>query len=100
MAHNTLPAKAKTQAGGAFTIKIDPSYSKHLVEVDVSATPASGSLGFKGRNQGTSQKTISGTIDMTGNSRTAIIEGVFTELEVTPTGYDAGKTYDVYVASW
>ena len=91
----------KTQADGAQSIDLLEADSAliHQLHVEVSATPGAGTLAVAVKTPGaTGYITLSGTIDLT-NILLYKIEGLVESIQVTPTGFDADKTYDVYVTS-
>lgn len=95
----------KTQANGAQTISLgaDDCFREHQVQLEVSAQPAAGSLDVAVKTPGSNLFATVATIDMTTATATLAIVTQFTryasQIRLTPTGFDADKTYSVYVAS-
>jgi hypothetical protein len=90
-----------TQAAGAVTINVLKADSAllHQIHVEVSATPAAGTLAVAVKTPGAANYiTLSGTIDLTDIALFKI-EGLVESIQLTPTGFDGDKTFDVYVAS-
>ena len=94
--------EGKSQADGAQTISLgaDDKFREHQVQLEVSATPTAGSLAVAVKTPGASEFVLVDTIDMTA-AATYIkqFRRYAAAIKVTPTGFDAGKTYSVYVCS-
>lgn len=91
----------KTQADGAQVIGLQNADSAliHQIHVEVSATPTAGTLTVEVKTPGaTDYIAVSGTIDLTSIALFKI-EGLAESIRVTPSGFDADKSYDVYVTS-
>ena len=99
----TASAEGKTQADGAFELELGAAdeYHFHQIQVEVSATPAAGTLTVRARTPGAAafQDIEDGEIDLTGTLQPLELQGRVEALEFSPSGFDAGKTYSVYVAS-
>lgn len=92
----------KAQADGAQVISLgaDDKYREHQIQLEVSAVPDAGSLDVAIKTPGaTAFKTIE-TIDMTDiNDHLKQFKYYASQIQFTPTGFDAAKTYSVYMAS-
>jgi len=95
--------EAKTQADGAFNIELSNAdrFCRHQMQVEVSATPESGSLAVAVRSPGAIDfVTLDGSIDLTGADLLKTFGPVFAaEIRFTPSDFDADKTYNVIVTS-
>jgi len=98
-------ALLKTQADGTFSIdtretskfKSQRVLNKWQVHVEISATPSAGSLTLAVKSQGaTAYQDLSGTIDLVNGPYIKTFEVVADSIQVTPSGFDADKTYSVY----
>jgi len=97
--------KLRTQALGAFSYDLSKASgrSKHLIYVEPSAVPTAGALAITAFAPGiTAGRPITGTIDMTPTAGVVpqIVEGIFGSFTITPTGFDAGKTFNVAIISY
>ncbi|MBW2342510.1 MAG: hypothetical protein JRF53_00595 [Deltaproteobacteria bacterium] len=99
--------EGKSQADGAQTISLgtDDRFREHQIQLEVSATPSAGSLDVSIKTPGATDFASLGnigdhTIDMTDSTQYILqFKGYATAIKVTPTGFDADKTYSVYVCS-
>lgn len=94
----------KKQSDGAFSVLLGSKdrACRHQIQVEVSATPAAGSLAVAVRSpNATDFVTVDGAIDMTGTDLLKILSdyAFAAELKFTPSGFDADKTYNVIVTS-
>jgi hypothetical protein len=93
----------KTQGDGAFTVLLEKADNlcRHQVQVEVSATPAAGTLAVSVRSPGAVNFVeLDGTFDLTGTALLKVFGPVFAaEMRFTPSGFDAGKTYNVIINS-
>ncbi|MDX9819491.1 MAG: hypothetical protein RBT16_11295 [Desulfococcus multivorans] len=91
----------KTQADGAFTVPLGVSdrLCRHQIQVEVSATPAAGTLAVAVRSPGaTDFVELDGSFDLTGPELLKTFGPCFAaELRFTPAGLDADKAYNVIV---
>lgn len=91
----------KSQADGAQEIDLLQANSAmiHQIQVEVSAVPSAGVLQVACKTTGAEgYVTLSDTIDLT-SIKLYLIQGIIESIQVTPVGFDADKTYSVYVAS-
>ena len=91
----------KTQADGAQTVTLEEAdrFREHQVQLEVSATPSAGSLTVAVRTPGASGFTDIGTIDMTDtDDYLQQFTGLAGAVRFTPSGFDADKTYSVFLA--
>lgn len=91
----------KAQADGAQSISLgaDDRFRQHQIQVEVSATPSAGSLAVAVKTPGASAFQEIGAIDLTATLKPMQFSGLAAEIQLTPSGFDADKTYSVYVAS-
>lgn len=93
----------KSQADGVFTVLLAGAdcFAQHQIQVEVSATPAVGTLAVAMRSPGAEDfVALDGTFDLTSDDLVKVLGPVFAaELQFTPVGFDAGKTYNVIVTS-
>ncbi len=95
----------KSQADGAFTVEKEKiEHIRHTeIQVEVSATPAAGTLAVGVRLPGASTFQTIDTIDLTGSSLIVQYDGVVDAFQFTPASFDAAKTYSVHMVcfeSW
>jgi hypothetical protein len=95
---------AKTQADGAQTVSLTQfdCAKLHQFQVSTSATPAAGILTVAVKTPGAATyKDLPWTIDLTALATTAVFQfyGFAESFQFTPTGFDADKTYTVYVCT-
>lgn len=91
-----------TQASGAQTLALEESdkFRLHQIQVEVSEAPSAGELDVSIKTPGASGFQSIGTIDLTDPAEyVQQFRGYASEIRVTPSGFDAGKTYSVFVAS-
>ncbi len=108
----------KTQADGAFEVAFDEPSGEHMqryhqiqavVRDSAGAiiTPSAGSLAVQIKSAvqpGSAAPApgwgdVAGTIDLTSTALVYSFEGFVKVLQITPTGLDADKTYDVHITS-
>lgn len=90
-----------TQADGAQSVSLGiyDCAKLHQLQVSTSATPSAGTLTVAVKTPGSSTfNDLPWTIDLTALATTSIFQfyGFAEEIQVTPTGFDADKTYTVY----
>lgn len=96
--------ETKTQADGAQTVSLGifDDAKLHQFQVSTSATPAAGILTVSIKTPGsTTFKDLPWTIDLTALSTTSVFQftGYASQIRITPTGFDADKTYTVEICS-
>lgn len=94
----------KKQSDGAFSVALGKMdlFTRHQIQVEVSATPTAGTLAVAVRSPGaTDYVTVSESIDMTSTDLIKIITGFafVSDIRFTPSGFDADKTYNVIINS-
>ncbi len=97
----------KSQADGAQVISLgaDDKYREHQIQLAVSAAPSAGELDVAVKTPGATDFATIGdigdhTIDMTDSTGYIMqFKGYASAIRVTPSGFDADKTYSVYVCS-
>lgn len=94
----------KTQADGAQTVSLGnfDSARLHQFQVAVSSTPTAGTLTVAIRTPGASTySTLPWTIDLTDLSTQSVFQftGFADSIQITPTSFDADKTYSVIVCT-
>jgi hypothetical protein len=94
----------KTQADGAQTadLYVFDCAKLHQIQVVVSSTPAAGTLTVGVKTPGASTyAALPWTIDLTDLANNSLFQftGFATSIQVTPTGFDADKTYSVYICT-
>jgi hypothetical protein len=94
----------KTQADGAQTVSLNQfdCAKLHQIQVIVSATPAAGTLTVAIKTPGASTySAIPWTIDLTALSTNSVFQltGFVESIQFTPSGFDADKTYSVYICT-
>ena len=95
----TFKITAKTQANGAQTQSLS-GYERanyHQVQCDLSATPAAGTLDISIRTPEAGDYVSLGSIDMVSGPLSVQFQGYCDSIKFTPTGFDADKTYSVYL---
>lgn len=100
----TTSILAKTQADGAQTVSLEvfDCAKLHQLQVSTSAVPTAGILTVAVKTPGSSTyNDLPWTIDLTDLATTSVFqfEGFAESIQITPTGFDAAKTYTVYVCS-
>lgn len=92
---------AKTQANGAQTISVEgfESLRHYQIQAAVSATPSDGTLAVAIRTPGASEYTTLGTIDLVNGPLTVQFEAFCDSIQLTPTSFDAEKTYSIFLVS-
>lgn len=96
-----LLTSLKTQADGAWTALVDDGLLYHQIQVEVSATPSTGTLAVAVRATGAvAFVTLDGTFDLTSANLVKTFGPMFiAEIKFTPANFDAGKTYNVSITS-
>jgi hypothetical protein len=97
----------KTQAGGAVEINVADSLDqwgeakRHWqVQVTPSATPSAGTLTIGVKTPGAAGYVNLGTtIDMTGAELLVSFDAAASSIRLTPTGFDADKTFSAYLSA-
>lgn len=93
-----------TQADGAQTVSLGPfdCAKLHQIQVTVSATPAAGTLTIGVKSPGAATyAALPWTIDLTALATQSLFQftGFAEGIQITPTGFDADKTYTVYICT-
>ena len=91
-----------SQADGAQDIELEifDEAVVHQLQFSTSATPTAGTLTISIKSPGASDfVALTPTLDMAVGSGIFQFHGYANTLRITPTGFDALKTYSVYVAS-
>lgn len=93
-----------TQADGAQVISLGiyDSAKLHQLQVSVSSTPIAGALTVGVKTPGSSSyAALPWTIDLTALSTNSLFQfiGFATAIQITPTGFDADKTYTVDICT-
>lgn len=103
---HTLTLTGLTQADGAqtFTLRANNKFTRHQLHIEVSAQPAGGTLAISVKSPGASvASTLSSTVDMTAitatNAEIVDIDVAAEEITITPTLFDADKTYNAILVS-
>jgi hypothetical protein len=97
----TFKILSKSQADGAQTFSLT-GYERariHQLQIDLSATPTAGTMDISIRTPGASDYVSLGDIDLVNGPLAATFEGYCDSVRITPTGFDAGKTYSAYLFS-
>lgn len=99
-----LSLEDKEQADGAQTLAVGgncyDSARLHQIQVELSATPATGVLTIGLKTPGASgYATLTHQIDLVNGPYLYQIYGFIESLQFTPVGFDAGKTYSVFILS-
>jgi len=97
--HRTFKVTGKDQADGAQTISL-AGYERvrvHQVQVDLSATPAAGTLDVSIRTPGASDYVSLGTIDLVDGPLAVVFEGYCDSIRLTPASLADDVTYNAYV---
>ena len=92
----------KGQADGAqeLTLSVYDCARLHQIQVELSATPAAGTLTVSVKTPGASSYIdLEHTIDLVNGPYLYQIYGIIEAIQFTPTGLDGDKTYSVYVVS-
>ena len=94
----------KTQADGAQAVTLGQfdSAMLHQIHVKVSATPTVGTLAVAIKTPGAADyAALAWTIDLTALATTGVFQfiGFAEAIQVTPTGFDAAKTYSVTICT-
>lgn len=103
----TASITGKTQAMGAQEINVIGSLDMHRdakrhwqVQIVPSATPSVGTMAVAVKTPGASgYSTLTTTIDMTGTELLVSFDAAAESIRLTPTGFDADKTYSAYLAA-
>ncbi len=102
----TASVEDKAQADGAQAIEsgVADRMREHQLAVVVSATPTSGALEVSVRQPGAPAAAFKkiGEVDLTSTTEADLMpqwRGIVAEWKFTPVGFDADKTYSVYIAS-
>ena len=97
--HKTFRITGKKQADGAQTISL-AGYERVVrkqVQIDVSATPGAGTMAVAVRTPGSDEYVTADTINMVSGTRVFLVDLYCDSIRLTPTSYDAAKTYDITV---
>lgn len=94
----------KTQADGAQTVSLGvfDCAKLHQIQVSVSSTPAAGTLTVAVKTPGAATYSdLSWDIDLTDLATNSVFQfaGYAESIQFTPSGFDADKTYTVYVCT-
>jgi hypothetical protein len=94
----------KTQADGAQAVSIGAfdSSKLHQLQVSTSATPAAGTLTVAIKTPGSdTYAALPWTIDLTALATQSVFQftGFANAIQVTPSGFDADKTYTVIICT-
>lgn len=93
----------KSQADGAQTVSLTDANGAlfHQIKFEPSAIPVvAGTMQVGILTPGaTTYETMANTIDLVNGPYTLQITGLLDGLQFTPVGYDAAKTYSLYIAS-
>ena len=94
----------KTQADGAQAVTLGnfDSAKLHQIQVITSATPTAGTLTVGIKTPGASTYTdLSWSIDLTALAAQSVFQftGFAEAVQITPTGFDADKTYSVTICT-
>jgi hypothetical protein len=100
------PTPTLTQAAGATTLQVQKTAGFYQIYVETSATPTAGTLAVSYACEGSNTfmplldaEEAAITINLTA-PQPVVVEGVFIDkFKFTPTGFDADKTYKVFVAT-
>lgn len=102
----TASVTGKTQAGGAVEINMKQKFGGSVpkkfwqVQIVPSATPAVGTMAIAIKSPGSSAyAALTTTIDLTGTELLASFEAAVEAIKLTPTGFDADKTYAAYISA-
>lgn len=95
---------AQTDGAQTFDLKTNNSFSHHQLQIEVSAQPSVGTMAIAIKTPGASVFTvIDSAIDLTAltatNGKIIDIEASVEAIKITPTGLDAGKTFNAYLVS-
>lgn len=94
-----LKAEGRSQADGAFSLDTSlTEKTRYQIQVEVSATPAAGTLAVGVKTPGAAGFASVGTIDLTQAPLAVRLEAKAEAIQFTPSSFDAGKTFSVYVA--
>ena len=93
-----------TQADGAQTVDLRSfdCAKLHQLQVSTSATPSAGTLTIGVKSPGAATyATLPWTIDLTALASQSLFQftGFVESIQITPTGFDADKTYGVYICT-
>lgn len=99
-----LSLEDKEQADGVQTLAVGgncyDSARLHQIQVELSATPAAGVLTIGFKTPGASgYVTLTHQIDLVNGPYLYQIYGFIESLQFTPVGFDADKTYSVFILS-
>jgi hypothetical protein len=95
----TFKLSSKSQAGGAQIIDLS-GYERariHQVQIDVSATPAAGTMDVSIQTPGASGYVSLGDIDLVSGPLAVMFDGYCDSIRLTPSSFDAAKTYNAAV---
>ena len=105
-----MPAVNKTdsttQAAGAVTLEVQQAAGFYQIYVETSATPTAGTLAISYACEDSNTfmplldaEEVAITVNLVA-PQPVVVEGVFIDrFKFTPTGFDADKTYKVFVAT-
>ena len=102
MSFRTFKKLAKTQADGAQTLDLSGYElgSTHQVQIDVSATPAAGTMDVSIRTPGATDYESLGTIDLVNGPLVVRFVANVDSIKLTPASFDAAKTYNAFVFAY
>lgn len=99
-----VTSEDNTQADGAITLDLSQFANYYIICFSTSATPTAGSLTIEGRQincvnfeQVVTKRGLNTTVDLTDPQNVTIKGYILEQLRITPTGFDADKTYSVKI---
>ena len=98
----TPRVEGKSQGDGAFVIEMGNAAQTanfHQIKASYSATPSAGTLAIEGQAIGENSFDALGTIDLVSGPLIYTFNGHYDYLQVTPTSFDGGKTYNINLIS-
>jgi len=95
----TMKLFNKTQADSTQTIDLTGLETAriHQIQIDVSSTPAAGTMDVSIRTPGADDYVSIGTIDLVNGPLVVDFSGYADAVRLTPTSLDTGKSYSAYV---
>jgi len=102
---NKLSVTGKAQSDGAQTFSLlENEFTIHQLQIDVSAAPATGTMAIAIKTPGASVfSALDSTVDLTAlsatNGKIIEIEAAAEAIKITPTSFEADKTYNAYLVS-
>ena len=100
--HITPRISGKTQADGTFVIELSnvtQTANFHQIKASTSAAPSAGTLVISGQAIGEESFDSLGTIDLVNGPLIYTFNGHYDFLQVAPSSFDAGKTYNINLIS-